>query len=225
MTALRCIAVTFNTPIEPWEINAFRGAIVKKVGIEHEWFHNHRNDESGPGYHYRYPLIQYRYRRGFPSIVCLQHGIEEIQRLFSKPDWTIELKGRALPLGIKDINLKEVTVGLTPEMRSYRLQHWLPFNEQNYHTYQGLNYERDRLELLERILTGNILGMADGVGWEIEDALTVRIQRIVKTKFVSYKQSKMMAFNLDFDVNAILPYFSALGKGVSVGFGVIHRGH
>lgn len=197
---------------------------MQKVGIEHDWFHNHNNHEGGSGYHYRYPLIQYRYQGGYPSIICLQHGIEEIQRLFAKPDWTIDLKGRALPLGIKNIQIKEVNVGLTAEMRPYSLTHWLPFNEQNYHAYRAMDYERDRLELLERILTGNILGMADGIGWVIEGDLLVRIQRIVKTKIVTYKGTKMMAFNLDFGVNATLPYLASVGKGVSVGFGVLHRG-
>lgn len=224
MTSLRCIAVTFNTPIKPWEINAFRGAIVQKVGVEHDWFHNHNNAEGGSDFHYRYPLIHYRYQDGYPSIVCLQHGIEEIQHLFSKPDWTIRLKDRELPLGIKDINIKEVPVGVSEQMQNYCLQHWLPFNERNYHLYREMEYERDRLELLERILTGNILGMASGIGWQVEAELNVRIQRIVKTKFVTYKQSKMMAFNLDFAANAVLPYLSAVGKGVSIGFGVLSRG-
>lgn len=48
---LRILSVAFDTPIEPWELRAFRGAVARKAGWEHELFHNH-NNETG-GFHYR----------------------------------------------------------------------------------------------------------------------------------------------------------------------------
>ena len=73
MKKLRVMTVAFDTTIEPYEIPAFRGAIAAKVGLEHEWFHNHNNEglkqvpnhldayvESQQQYHNRYPLIQYK---------------------------------------------------------------------------------------------------------------------------------------------------------------------
>ncbi len=69
MKKLRLLAVSFDTHISPWELKQFRGAVSQKVGLEHEWFHNH--DNSGeeqdspsygrPRYHHRYPLIQYNF--------------------------------------------------------------------------------------------------------------------------------------------------------------------
>ena len=59
--ALRLLSVTFQSTIEPWELPQFRGAMAHKVGLEHEWFHNHNNeDPDKPKLHYRYPLIQYK---------------------------------------------------------------------------------------------------------------------------------------------------------------------
>lgn len=58
MQPLRILSVTFDTHLDPWDLPKFRGAIARKVGLEHEWFHNHDNENGG--YHQRYPLIQYK---------------------------------------------------------------------------------------------------------------------------------------------------------------------
>jgi len=47
---LRVLTVHFDTPIEPWELPAFRRAVARKGGWEHQHFHN--NNETG-GLHYR----------------------------------------------------------------------------------------------------------------------------------------------------------------------------
>ena len=223
MNTTRMVIVTFMNKIEPWEVSKFRGGIIAKVGIEHDWFHNHNNaTDSQPKFHYRYPLIQYRYFQGHPQLICLQQGVEEVQQLFAKPDWEIRIGNRTEKLGIKDLRVKAIDVAITETPYNYQLQHWVPFNPKNYEHYQALEYETDRIQFLEKILTGHILAFANGISWQITDQLNVRIKRIVKHKFVSYKDAKMMAFNLDFAVNARLPFEAALGQGVSLGFGLLH---
>jgi hypothetical protein len=223
MNTIRMVIVTFINKIEPWEIGHFRGGIIAKVGIEHDWFHNHNNNiNNQPKFHYRYPLIQYRYFQGHPQLICIEQGVEEVQQLFAKPDWEIRIGKRIEKLGIKDLQVKSIDVAITEKPYNYQLQHWLPFNPKNYEYYQSLEYEVDRLQCLEKILIGHILAFADGINWQITEQLQVRIKRIVKHKFVSYKDAKMMAFNLDFTVNARLPFEAALGQGVSLGFGLLH---
>jgi hypothetical protein len=46
MKKLRLLSVSFDTHIKPWELKKFRGAVARKVGIEHEWFHNHDNSSQ-----------------------------------------------------------------------------------------------------------------------------------------------------------------------------------
>jgi hypothetical protein len=223
MNTTRMVTVTFTNKIEPWEVSKFRGGIIAKVGLEHDWFHNHNNaTDSQTKFHYRYPLIQYRYFQGHPQLICIQQGVEEIQQLFAKSDWEIRIGNRIEKLGIKDLSVKAIDVAITETPYNYQLQHWLPFNPKNYEHYQALEYETDRIQFLEKILTGHILAFANGIGWQITEQLNVRIKRIVKHKFVSYKDAKMMAFNLDFSVNARLPFEAALGQGVSLGFGLLH---
>ena len=53
---IRILHVIFDSNIMPYEVPAFRGAIIKKVGQENILFHNHLN---GNGFLYKYPLIQY----------------------------------------------------------------------------------------------------------------------------------------------------------------------
>ena len=43
MNKLRILSVTFDTPIAPWELRAFRGAVAAKAGYQHEHFHNHES--------------------------------------------------------------------------------------------------------------------------------------------------------------------------------------
>ena len=50
--SVRILSVVFDTPIEPWELPALRGAIARKAGYEHEHFHNH--DGQGDKMHYGY---------------------------------------------------------------------------------------------------------------------------------------------------------------------------
>ena len=43
---LRTLSVIFDTYLEPWEIAKFRAAVSYKVGLEHEWYHNHKGEEE-----------------------------------------------------------------------------------------------------------------------------------------------------------------------------------
>jgi hypothetical protein len=57
MKTIRLLRVEFDAPLKPYEVPAFRGAVVAKVGREHDLFHNHLDDTR---YAYRYPLVQYK---------------------------------------------------------------------------------------------------------------------------------------------------------------------
>jgi len=46
MKKLALLKVAFDTTIQPYEVSAFRGAIIDKVGRQHEWFHNHDNTST-----------------------------------------------------------------------------------------------------------------------------------------------------------------------------------
>lgn len=142
MKKIRTLLVKFDNELEPWEVSAFRGAIVEKVGREHLLFHQHVQDNQ---YLYRYPLIQYK----------------------------------------------------------------------------SISDEISRMELLEKILIGNLISFAKGIGWDIKREIKVRISKILKTKNLKYKNTHLLAFGIEFSGNFSLPTYLGLGKGVSHGYGVV----
>ena len=109
MKILQCLQVSFDTPIQPWELTQFRGAMAAKVGFEHEWFHNH-NQETG-GFHHRYPKIQYKVEskdgETHPMILCMDEGIEEAQRLFTQSEWGITIGHKTCALRITNLQVQQ----------------------------------------------------------------------------------------------------------------------
>ena len=95
MKPIRILSVTFDTEIAAHETPAFRGAVIEKVGLEHELFHNHNNDpQARVAYHYRYPLVQHKRWRRKPSIVFIDKGVDQAQHFFMQPDWRLDFAGR-----------------------------------------------------------------------------------------------------------------------------------
>jgi hypothetical protein len=81
----------------------------------------------------------------------------------------------------------------------------------------------EKLQFLERILTGNILSFAKGVTLNIDKSLNISIIRIIRGKQVSFKGVKLIALNVEFRSNFFLPNHIGLGKGVSLGFGTVRE--
>mgnify|MGYP003549055652 CR=1 FL=1 len=98
---------------------------------------------------------------------------------------------------------------------------FFPFNSENYETYMKAKGIVEKYQILEKIMTGNILSMAKGLEMTIETPLCVKLEEIIDTYNVTFKGIKMMSFDLDFMANITMPDFLGLGKGVSHGFGNI----
>ncbi|MCB0654134.1 MAG: hypothetical protein KDC85_22835 [Saprospiraceae bacterium] len=226
MKNLRLLAVTFDTPIAPWEIKQFRGAIAHKVGLEHDWFHNH-NNESG-GFHYRYPLIQYkvatRGREMRPMLLCINDCVEEAHHFFGMPDWSLRIGDRdAAPLRIFQLDLREHALDLKPAAAAYCIHKWQPLNPDNFREWQSMRRLSDRYAFLERLLASHLLAFAQGVGWQIPERFEVRITNLIKEEWITFKGIKVLAFNLEFECPLQLPDYIGLGKGSSIGWGVVRR--
>lgn len=215
---IRTLVVKFNVPLQPWEVSAFRGAIIEKVGREHLLFNHHISDDK---FLYRYPLIQYKSIAKKPGIVCLGDGVEEIHKLFNKSTWEIDLKGKKVNLDIDDMRLSNFTLNLWDKSFSYRLHNWLALSEKNFSRIKSLQTEMDQLEMLEKILIGNILSFAKGIEWDITNPIKVRIHQILRTKNLKYKNTHLLGFDVEFSTNVSLPLHLGLGKGVSHGFGTV----
>lgn len=216
---IRTLVVQFSTPLQSWQISAFRGAIIEKVGREHTLFNNHLDENK---FHYRYPLVQYKSIRKKPAILCLGDGVDEIHKFFNQPSWEINLNGERVVLEIERLDLKNFPLKMETQSQTYQLRQWLGLNTKNFKRYENLPDELDRLEMLEKILVGNMLSFAKGMDWYIEEEVKIRITKIQKTKMIKYKNTSLKAFDVEFKTNVSLPYYIGLGKGASKGFGVIY---
>ena len=141
MKRLRILAVSFDTNIQPYQLPAFRGAIAAKVGLQHDWFHNHDNENGGT--HNRYPLIQYKLdtHQGQmrPMLLCLDNAIEEAHHFFSQSDWTIDIRQDTHNLKIAKLNVHQYTLNTWQRPFTYRLHKWQAMNAENYQKYQILS--------------------------------------------------------------------------------------
>lgn len=224
MKEIEIMQVVFDAEIATHETPAFRGAIIEKVGLEHDIFHNHDNSaQRSRDYYYRYPLVQYRQNRSRPELVFLQGAIPKAQYLFAQSDWSLRFAGRAQPMRIADLRIGRHPFGVDEQWHTYTLRRWQALNEDNFRRYSATEALSERIAMLERILSGHIISLAKGMEHRLEGRFEVSIADLLGSRMQSYEGIKARTFDLRFRSNVLLPPHIALGKGVSLGFGTVMR--
>lgn len=217
---LRTLLVTFRHEGPPIPIGAFRGAIVEKVGRQHQHFHNHGDGGESV---YRYPLIQYKRFKGQPALFCIGDGVNEIHRLFMRPDWTLNILGEMVRLGVDRLELRTHHVHLNGGLHPYRLQDWQGLNRDNHAMFHRASSAYQQKTMLERILTGNLLSFAKGIGWQVKGRVMAEVPTPPLLKTRAFKGVDIDVFDMEILTNMVLPEGLGLGKAVSVGYGVVER--
>ncbi|TAF64692.1 MAG: hypothetical protein EAZ55_10660 [Cytophagales bacterium] len=221
MKKLKFLNVQFNAELHPSKIAAFRGAIIQKVGQKDTLlFHNHLDDEK---FNYQYALVQYKTIAKRPTIICMGEGVEVIHKFFEKSDWTLNIAGEEYQMSIHKLNMQEFTMQTWDKMMHYTLLNWLPLNQQSYEEYQKMTGLVEKTQFLEKKIIGHILAFAKGIAWQVENEIKVNITEMQEPRLMYYKNIKMMAFSLTFKTNVFLPNYMGLGKGVSLGFGIVKK--
>lgn len=210
------LTAQLDLPLQHHKIAAFRGALVQAAGREYDLLHNHKSGDQN--YEYRYPLIQYRVKDGRAMLVGWEAGAEVLREVLLKVR-TIKLEGKELPLRLHRLQEGSHELRLSEKVQPYRLQSWLPLNEENYEKWLSLERYTDRIALLERILVGHLLRFATAMKWRLPDRLELFIQDIPQHRVVRYRDVPLMAFDVVYCANVELPPHLALGKAVSHGFG------
>lgn len=228
MKKLRLMRVAFEEKINPWEITRFRGAVAHTVGLQNEWYHNHKNgDETklnssqGQQYHYRYPLVQYKLNGGNPMIVFVDNGVEEAYEFFSKQTPEVMLGKHPYEMKVREMKVEQYNMRVWERNFEYKLYRWQALNAENYEKWQQMEGLVERVTFLEKILTGHVLGFARGVGWQLEEPLKLCITDIKQEKLIPFKRVRVLCFDLKFRANVFIPEFVGLGKGASKGFGMV----
>lgn len=216
---LRTMTIRFSNEIEACEIPCFRGAIIKSVGDPSAvLFHNH----VGTGYLYRYPQIQYKRIGGKAAIVCVGQGTEEIGAFFNTGNFRMRIgDDREETFEIEAVQPRRTMVQVWDDEFRYYLRGWLPLNPENHKKYQSADSIVERMQILEQVLIGNILSACKGLGITIEREIICKMISVDTPHKVYYKGQPVMSFSCEFKSNITLPDYIGLGKGASMGHGMI----
>ena len=219
MKKIKYLQILFKEEISAEELPKFRGAVIDAATQENILFHNHLDEN----YRYAYPLIQYKRLGKRPAMVCLEQGTEEIHAFFSRPNQTLRIGNREIGCQIDRLYLNEVTLQTWDKFFHYKIEKWLALKDENFHLYSTLETEAERKVFLSKMLTGNIMSMAKGLGWTVEHTVSVKINHILRQRKIIYKDTSLLAFDVDFNCNVYLPDFIGLGKSTAMGYGVVRK--
>ena len=212
------LRVSFDAMIQNAEVPAFRAAIIDKVGESNLLFHHHLDQSK---FLYRYPLIQYKAIHHQPTIICIDHGVDEIHKYFDKRNWDIRINDRILEMKVARLELNQFNLQVWNKQFDYNIHNWIALNQENVEKYNKLNAFTDRLLFLEKTLTGNILSFAKGVEWTVDKQIEVKILDFKEPRTVKLKTNDLVGFNVTFSTNVFLPNYIGLGKAVSKGYGIV----
>lgn len=181
---------------------------------EIELMHNHKDK----GFIFKYPKVQYKVIDDKP-VIC---GINEGAKLAAKlgiVDDEILMDNELIDVSQKEIIKKTVEFGTAEDYIEYKfLTPWIALNQKNISMYKELNNIKKE-EFLNRILIGNILSMAKGLDYTVEDKIHVWLN--VKEINIKLKGISMKGFVGSFKTNFKIPNYLGLGKSVSRGFGAV----
>ena len=217
MKTIKTLIVSFNNHISPKDVPLFRGAVIQSLEDKNVLYHNHTED----GFRYSYPLIQYKSIEGKATMVCVESGTDTIGEMFKNLQFTFSIKGKCHQAEVTNICAYQTTVTCEDTLFHYQLQRWLPLNSTNYAVYNSTESLAIRVELLEKILIGNIMSFLKGTGIHMDDEIKASITNIGKERIAHYKDVSLMCFDISFNSNIRLPHLIGLGKGASIGFGVL----
>lgn len=179
--------------------------------------HNHM--ESGE-LKYAYPLVQYKVVNQTPMLVGINEGGELLTRLFTSIDH-LDIDGERIQVTNKRIQNEMTEVGVAGQLYEYIFATlWMALNQDNYASYMQKD-EKARKEMLERILTGNILSFYKSIDYHENEKILVTAK--LQQKTTNFKNKRMVAFTGSMVTNAQLPENIGLGKSVARGFGTLQR--
>ena len=217
MPKICTLVLRFSNEISASDIPKFRGAVIRSLKEKNSWFHNH----SENGDVYRYPRIQYKRINKKAAIVCVQEGVDAIQELFMSGNFTFHIGEKEMQMKIESVNTYDDNVDFCNPPITYHLHNWLPLNSENYRKYQGIERYADKIVFLEKKLTANLLAFFSAIDYRAEKQIILNIQDITDSRLINYKGVKLMAFDVDFNANLLLPNLIGVGKSASVGFGTL----
>lgn len=221
MKKTKLLLFRFQNQLLQTEVEFFRGAIINSLKEKNILFHNHL--EGDGGYRYTYPLIQYKRINQKAAILCFDSGTEAIGDFFFDSHLELNIKGKMEQLSLDKIKADNFLIQIWNTMFHYRIRKWLALNQENHKQYIQLESIAEKSSFLEKILKGNILSFAKGLNIFFEKQVECKITWLGEPVATRYKNIKMAMFDIEFICNVSIPDYTGLGKGVSIGYGIVTR--
>ncbi|MBB4080311.1 hypothetical protein GGR28_002945 [Lewinella aquimaris] len=223
---MQLTTLTFNFPLHPSDIRAFRASIVEVVGLGHHLFHGHDNSEAGvTKYSNTYPMIRFAVRRGRGCIVGMGSGADAVIRhlLPVLPD-TLTIAGTPHHTADYRLEMKNWDPEITRTPQPFGLYQWMALNKENYLDWKKQEgNEVARRFVLDRCLTGHLRALAEAAGIATADRMRIvaRVLRQDRVKRIQWHNNKFIAFDAVAEANFLPPYGLGLGRCHSFGFGEV----
>lgn len=234
------LSLTFDIPLRHSDIPKFRSAVLRRIR-EHrpDWpeeraalFHNHLPGDGG--IMNRYPLVQYRSQGGRATLFGVNEGAEALDELF-----------RALPEGPGDMAAWPVVDRdrdrhFTPafcddgRMVPYKIYGYIPFDPERYAEYKASPSMGGKLTIMEQALTNALVTTLKQLGLDPPGGVTIRAEiNDLDRKFKarthrmttgnSQEELYLLAFDLGFSANVLLPDRLAIGRKKAEGYGWLYQ--
>lgn len=195
----------------PAKVRGFIGNVYKDYPI----LHNHYSNDK---FLYSYPFVQYKIINGDIVIVGIDEGAELLKKI--APELSTLSLDKNYQITEKLIHEKEYDIKPSSEEKHYKfITPWLGLNQNNYKKYINAKSWKDKKEIVNKVLVGNLLSMSKGLGIIVNKRLYAKTH--FDEKIVEYKGVKMTAFTGEFKIYYDVPDYLGLGKGVSQGFGCV----
>lgn len=202
-----------NLEAGPTKVRGYVGNLFKDYPI----LHNHYANDK---FLYSYPYVQYKIINGNIVIIGIDEGGEIIKKI--APELSVLSLDKEYKITEKLIHEREFDIKPSSEEKHYKfITPWLGLNQNNYQKYINTKYWKDKKEILNKVLVGNILSMSKGLGIIVNKRLYAKTH--FEEKIVEYKGVKMNAFKGEFKIHYDIPDYFGLGKGVSQGFGCVKQ--
>lgn len=210
-----------NIRLNPSQIHKLRG-YVGNVFSEHDLIHNHDAD-TGKSI-YRYPLIQFKIIDNTPCIIALtDKAVRVFTEIFMALNEII-IDGRKISINEKDLKIETIDFGFSQETVMYEfITPWIGLNQKNFAIFINLKNQKEKNDLLKRILIGNILSMSKYLGLQLNQGQKINAGLQLQQTKVTLKGQQMIGFKGMFKTNFMIPDHMGLGKSVSRGFGSVKK--
>lgn len=180
--------------------------------------HNHITDK----FVYNYPSIQYKMLDQKPLIVGIKNGVDILKEIFDEYE-IITLNDKNYKITERSMTIKKKDFCLTNKNYFYEfITPWAALNDNNYVKYMLIENEESRVELLSKILIGNLISMSKDLGYFVDGRINCEFYLKSKKKII-FKDNELLSFYGRFKVNFCIPDYLGIGRHVSLGYGTVHR--